>query len=319
MRITLNLATRPFADLGPAIKRLRIAMGVMALASILLGVGLYLLHHKAEEARARAHSLDGKIAAISAERQGYINLMAQPANAQLLTQVAALNKLFDKKTFSWTLAMEDLETVLPGGVQVATLEPQVDEKTGVISLHIRVIGPRDRTVELVQNLEHSRRFVLPRIIGENAETSGAPGEKLEAVSASNRVNFDLLAQYNVATVDELKKAAKPQKHEEEANVPQPAPAQPVAKLMKPKPGLTPSSQVKQPEGALPAFPMRRPQAPYPNLRPGQTPNQLQPPRPAPISMTGQSYPPPVQPQSQTKPKPSSRSNPRSQPNQGGAQ
>ena len=29
MRITLNLATRPFADLGPAIKRLRIAMAVM--------------------------------------------------------------------------------------------------------------------------------------------------------------------------------------------------------------------------------------------------------------------------------------------------
>ena len=36
MRVTLNLATRPFADLGPAIKRLRIGMGVLALG---LGAG----------------------------------------------------------------------------------------------------------------------------------------------------------------------------------------------------------------------------------------------------------------------------------------
>jgi len=42
MRITINLASRPFADLGPALKRVRIAMGVLALASILFGLGLHL-------------------------------------------------------------------------------------------------------------------------------------------------------------------------------------------------------------------------------------------------------------------------------------
>src|ERR1035441_2327716 len=216
MRITLNLATRPFADLGPAIKRLRIAIGAMALASVLRGVGLYLLHHKAEEARARAHSLDGKIAAITKERQSAEDMMHQPANAQLLAQVGVLNQLFDKKTFSWTLAMEDLETVMPGGVQVSTLEPLVDEKTGSITLRLRVIGPRDRTVDMVKNLEHARRFILPRIVGENAESNGGPNDKLEPVSATNRVNFEVLAQYTPATAEELKKAAKPEKPDSES-------------------------------------------------------------------------------------------------------
>jgi type IV pilus assembly protein PilN len=41
MKIALNLATRPFADLGPSIKRLRMAMGVLAFVAILLGVGLH--------------------------------------------------------------------------------------------------------------------------------------------------------------------------------------------------------------------------------------------------------------------------------------
>jgi type IV pilus assembly protein PilN len=196
MRIAINLATRPYADLGPALKRLRIAMAVLAVVALGLGLGLRAFHQKAEEARAREHSLDLQIARIAQERQGYQDLMRQPANAQLLVQAGALNQLFNEKTFSWTLAMEDLEMVLPGGVQVATIEPVRNTKTGIITLHLRVIGPRDRAVDLVRNLERSRLFLLPRIVGESTESSGGPGEKLEPISASNRVNFDLLADYN---------------------------------------------------------------------------------------------------------------------------
>ena len=204
MRITLNLATRPFADLGPAIKRLRIAMAVLVVVAIGLGLGLRAFHHKAELARARDHSLDGQIASITHERQGYQELMRQPLNAQLLAQSAVLNKLFNEKAFSWTLAMEDLETVLPGGVQVSTLEP-VPAKDGHVTLHLRVIGPRDRTIDLVRNLEHSHRFLFPRITGENAvETNARPGEAPEPVSVSNRVNFDILAEYNPALPGERK-------------------------------------------------------------------------------------------------------------------
>jgi len=209
MRIVLNLATRPFADLGPAIKNLRIAMGVLALLSICLGLGLRAFHDKAEEARAREHSLDARIAAANQERQGYEATMRQPANVEVLGKAGTLNRLFDEKTFSWTLAMEDLETVLPGGVQVSTLEPV--RKDGVTTLHLRVIGPRDKAVELVENLEHSKRFLLPHIVGENAESTGGPGERMEPVSASNRVNFDLLANYNPATPGAAKPAAQAEK------------------------------------------------------------------------------------------------------------
>jgi type IV pilus assembly protein PilN len=198
MRITLNLATRPFADIGPAIKRLRIAMGVLALLAILLFVALHAIHQKAEAARARDHSLDGQIARIAQERRGYEQMMQQPPNAQLLKQSAVLNKLFDAKAFSWTLAMEDLETVLPGGVQVTTLEPE-RQKDGRIMVHLRVIGPRNGDVDLVRNLEHSRHFVVPHIVSENAEATGGPNQPLQPVSASDRVQFDLLAEYSPAS------------------------------------------------------------------------------------------------------------------------
>ncbi len=208
MRITLNLATRPFADLGPAIEKLRIAMGVLALVAIAFGFGLHLVHHKAEQARAREQSLDAAIARIDRERQGYTNLMHQPNNAQLLAQAGALNQLFDAKSVSWTLVMEDLETVLPGGVQVTSIEP-IRDKDGQITMHLRVKGPRDREVELVANLEHSKRFRSPRITGENAESNDAgPNQPLQPVTASSPFDFDLLAEYNPPTADELSEAKK---------------------------------------------------------------------------------------------------------------
>jgi type IV pilus assembly protein PilN len=210
MRIAINLATRPFADLGPALKRLRIGMGVLALMAIALGLGLHAMHNKADQARRRVRSLDTQIARVTQERQSYENMMNRPDNAQLLKQADALNRLFDEKAFSWTLAMENLETVLPGGVQVSTLEP-VRAKDGHITLHFRVVGPHDRSVELVRNLEHSRRFLQPRIIGETSESTNLPNQRLEPVSATNRFTFDLLAEYNPPTPEEARTATKPGK------------------------------------------------------------------------------------------------------------
>jgi type IV pilus assembly protein PilN len=288
MQISLNLATRPFADLGPAIKRLRIAMGALAVISLGLGVGLHFFHHKAELARARDHSLDGAIGRIESERQKYINLMHQPDNAQLLSQAQMLNGLFDQKSFSWTLAMEDLETVLPGGVQVTQIEPKVD-KQGKITISLRVIGPRDREVELVQNLEHSRRFLLPRIVGETAEASSGPNnQQLEAVSASNRFNFDILADYNPAQPGE-RKPAKP-----------PVPLNPL-----------PGSQAHaaaRPAQAVPLNPARGPATgpaagQPPGFRPGRPP-YTGPPRPAPQQpLPGQGTVPAARPQPIPKPSP----------------
>jgi type IV pilus assembly protein PilN len=194
MRISLNLASRPFADIGPLVKQLRIAMMALAVVAIALGFGVHALDQRAQIARDKVRALDEQIARLNRERQGYQAMMREPDNAAVLAQAENLNQLFDEKAFSWTLAMEDLETVLPGGVQVTTLEPTRD-KDGHITLHLRIVGPRDLSIRLVENLEHSRRFLSPRIAGENSESTGGPNQRMEPVSAGNRVNFELLADY----------------------------------------------------------------------------------------------------------------------------
>ena len=208
MRITTNLASRPFLDQGPTLRRLRIAMAALALVSVVFGAGLYFRHSQASAVRARVRTLDSSITSVRQEKQSYDAMVRQPDNAKVIDHAATLNRLFDEKAFSWTLAMEDLETVLPGGVQVATLEPIRNNKNGKITVHMRVVGPRDKAVELVQNLERSRRFLAPRITGEMSEAAGNGNQVLEPVSPTNRVNFDLMADYNAAAPDERHGAKK---------------------------------------------------------------------------------------------------------------
>src|SRR6185437_10222987 len=210
------------------------------------------------------------IAKVNQERQQYINLAEQPDNSKVLAHVSSLNKLIDAKAFSWTLAAEDLETVLPGGVQVTTLEPVVDKKDGHITVRMRVVGPRDKAVDLVANLEHSKRFLLPRIVNETAESAGNGNQQdLQPVSASSRVNFDLLADYNPATPEERKagnrKAQSDAQAQSAGEQGQPAAAHPNVNLRTARPGQVraPKTFQAQPRPTRPK-PAARPRPPQPD-------------------------------------------------------
>jgi type IV pilus assembly protein PilN len=244
MKITINLATKPYADQGPALKRLRIGMAALVVVLGLLGLGMLHFHQRALEMAAQEDSVDRSIAKIRQEEIGYQVQMQQPVNARVLQQAEFLNGLFDEKSFSWTAAMEDLERVLPAGVQVTAMEP-TRAKDGQLTLHLRVSGPRARSVEMVRNMEHSRRFLSPRITGENAE-NGTQGNGLQQVRGSapesDKVAFDVLAEYNPATLEQRKAeiAAQKRAHPTEDNS-QPLVAQPG----QPRPGYVP----RNPTGA----------------------------------------------------------------------
>jgi type IV pilus assembly protein PilN len=128
--------------------------------------------------------------------------MRQPANAAVLDRAHFLNALFLQKSFSWTAVMMDLENVLPTGVQVTSIDPQVTP-TGDVIIRLRVSGDRDRAVQLVRNLEHSRRFLQPHLSSEASQaktTTAANGglrqPQINGPTAPPGVEFDILAIYN---------------------------------------------------------------------------------------------------------------------------
>jgi type IV pilus assembly protein PilN len=194
MRIQLNLASRPFVELGPLYLRLRILIILLAVVAIPLWLLLATERRKAAVAQARLDVVQQNIHALENQRQAFQSDMRQPQNASVLSQAQFLNEVFAHKAFSWTAVMMDLENVLPSGVQVLNIDPVIS-KDGKVTIRLRVSGAHDRGVDLVRNLERSHRFLSPRLARETAE-SNQNGRAVEQVSATSNVNFDLLAEYN---------------------------------------------------------------------------------------------------------------------------
>jgi type IV pilus assembly protein PilN len=195
MRISVNLANRPFVELRPLFARLRLAMGILAILAIGLWFGLHSLNAKAAVARARMDALKAETQRYQHERQVNESRMHQPQNMAVLERSQFLNAVFAWKSFSWTAVMMDLEKVLPAGVQVTSIEPAIT-KEGDVNIRLRVSGDRERAVQLVRNLETSQRFLSPRLSSEQAQTQEGNRGTNAPVTMPGAVQFEILSGYN---------------------------------------------------------------------------------------------------------------------------
>ncbi len=209
MRVQVNLATRPFVELRPFFLRLRLLMGLLALAGVLIALGAHFLSAKAARGQAQLDELRDETIAAQRTKLRTEARMREPANAGVLDRAHFLNALFLRKSFSWTAVMMDLENVLPAGLQVTSIEPGV-AADGDVTIRLRVAGDRDRAVQLVRNLERSRRFLQPRLGSESSQTreqTGVAGGRAPlplpgAATLPTGVEFEILASYNPLPANE---------------------------------------------------------------------------------------------------------------------
>ncbi|GAC1358815.1 MAG: hypothetical protein NVSMB3_05990 [Acidobacteriaceae bacterium] len=211
MRISVNLATKPFVEIRPLLARLRLAMAVLALLALGLGIWLHALNQRASVAEAQIDAVKARTVELQGERQANEARMRQPGNQAVLERSQFLNDLFARKSFSWTAVMMDLERVLPAGIQVTSIEPQVSTTDGTVTIRLRVSGERDRAVQLVRNLEGSARFVHPRLSNEASQAADTTGRatvvQTAATGVPGAVEFDILSGYNPLPEARLVKGA----------------------------------------------------------------------------------------------------------------
>jgi type IV pilus assembly protein PilN len=114
-----------------------------------------------------------------ADAQATLNL---PQNSGTRDQSKFINELFARKAFSWTRVLSDLETVMPGGVQVVSIKPEISPD-GQFRFTLTVAADRRQdAIELVRHMEGSQRFVEPRIIAEHTQRD----------SKDNRIKVDIV-------------------------------------------------------------------------------------------------------------------------------
>lgn len=221
MRIAINLASRPFVELRPLFARLRLAMVGLFLLAIGLGIALHVLDGRTAEQGTRMAALVEQTKEYQNKRLGNEARMRQPQNMGVLGRSQFLNALFARKSFSWTAVLMDLERVLPPRVQVTSIDPVIS-KAGDVLIRLRVSGDRDRTVQLIRNLERSQRFMAPRLAGESALTkekaAALGGGTVQNASAAaggspvgNGVEFEIFSGYNPLP-EEIRKPTESSDH-----------------------------------------------------------------------------------------------------------
>jgi type IV pilus assembly protein PilN len=141
--------------------------------------------------------LRDRTTALQTERTRNEARMRQPQNSAVLDRSKFLNQVFASKSFSWTAVMMDLERVLPSGVQVTSIEPNITPE-GDVNIRLHVSGERDQAIQLVRNLERSQRFLHSRLVAEvvkAAETKGQ-GAIVQNPSGPPQVEFEIVSGYN---------------------------------------------------------------------------------------------------------------------------
>src|ERR1700733_7434433 len=166
MRLDINLASQPYEDArqfwlrwGPAMA----GMGTLTLLLLTLAVTGWFT---ARRDRATIAPTRAGIADRDAIRKQAKEFLNRPENRTTRDESQALNQLIERKSFSWTRVLEDLEKVMPARVHLVSIDPGLDDENQ-LALKMVVAGEAgDKAIELAQRMEESRRFAQTIITSE---------------------------------------------------------------------------------------------------------------------------------------------------------
>jgi type IV pilus assembly protein PilN len=167
MRLDINLASQPYEDARQFWMRwgtAAIALGLLTLVLLAADITGWVNARRDRAAIAEKRALIAERDRIRANAERVLNL---PENRSTRDQSQFLNELIERKAFSWTRVLENLEKVMPPRVHLVSIHPELDEENQ-LALKMTVAGDsRDRAIELARRMEESRRFAQTYITTEH--------------------------------------------------------------------------------------------------------------------------------------------------------
>jgi type IV pilus assembly protein PilN len=188
MRVDINLASQPYEDARVFWLRWGgglVALGILTLLLLVITVNGWI---GARKDRQLIRKYEAQSAARDKEKADAIALLNLPQNASTRDRSQFLNDLFQRKSFSWTKAFENLEQMMPPRVHVVSMRPELGPDN---ELEIKLIvagDSRDHALDLVSKMEASQHFQDTHI----EEESSSPGN---ASVGGDIVQFNITAFY----------------------------------------------------------------------------------------------------------------------------
>lgn len=187
MRLNINLASHPYEDAGNFYRRWGTALGVLVLVTLALvavAASEWMSTRSITKQIADIHKQIDNVDDKRIQAQAILN---RPEHQDTRRRSSFMNELIATKSFSWTLVLANMETLMPTRVHIVSIKPELD-KESQIEVTITAAGDSwEKGVELLQNLEKSRYFREPRLKHLTDSQAGQPG--------SDPAKFELHAYY----------------------------------------------------------------------------------------------------------------------------
>jgi type IV pilus assembly protein PilN len=185
MRLDINLASQPYQDAREFWLRWGTALAAACILSLALLVSTVTGWSNARRDRATIADLRQKIAQRDQLRAQAEEFLNRPENRTTRDESQIINALIERKAFSWTRLLEDMEKVMPPGVHLVSIQPKLDDENQLAVKMIVAGSSRDRAIELAHRMEESRHFTQTSIEKE-AYSQSQNGDS---------VQFDIAAIY----------------------------------------------------------------------------------------------------------------------------
>jgi type IV pilus assembly protein PilN len=183
MRLDINLASQPYEDARQFWMRWGTAVGAAGLVTVALLTLTITSWFNARRDHAAMREKRALIADRDHRRADAERFLNQSENRDTRDTSQFLNDLIERKAFSWTRVLENLEKMMPPGVHLLSMSPELDEDNQ-LAIKMTVAGnSRDRALELARRMEDSRRFAQTTIKTERfAQANNGDTEQFEMVA-----------------------------------------------------------------------------------------------------------------------------------------
>jgi type IV pilus assembly protein PilN len=189
MRLNINLASQPYEDSRQFWTYWGTGLALLGLTTVLLLVLAVNGFIEGSRDRQQISKLKTQLAEFDREKAEAQAMLNQPQNREVRDRSHFLNELFERKAFSWTLAFEQLEQVMPAHLHVISIHPGISADNN-LELRLVVGGEtREQALDLVRKMESSKHFKQTRIDSEKFENPENNN------SNKDHVEFDIDALY----------------------------------------------------------------------------------------------------------------------------
>jgi type IV pilus assembly protein PilN len=186
MRLNINLATHQYEDArrfwlrwGTALLVAVVLTAVLVWAAISDMVSAGGVNKQIRDYRAKIAQTEQQ----HAKAEAYLN---RPENRDTRDKSQFINALIARKAFSWTQVFASMEKIMPPGLQVVSIKPDLNANNQLELRMVVAAENRDRAVELVRRMEDSQQFRSAQVLKE--ETNQTP-------TGPAKVQFEISAMY----------------------------------------------------------------------------------------------------------------------------